>query len=616
MLELMKAELRRYRNAAWIFAGASFLFDYLWFRTKNFTGAHWAIHAIGLTLFLLAGMALAIFQFGSHRKPARWLWLLHRPLTRFQTFMAIHVTAIVLVVLAVLLPMELALLASKAEHATLIDTRHFLGAAHVALFCLLGWQATSYTMLAKHRGASLVLFLPVMLAGLYFASAYVLFVPLLLCLFVMGCALYSVFRPERSVSHEQPGAMAWAALPLVACTYFVIIWGATIAFNIGFSVTRMSSAENLVRDGFLEALMTSWDGKLVGAELARSSDPRATLWRSQIDPTKARQFFPNMVRFPRTDQPTNPGVAAIFVKNTFWTYSHDRRRFVAHDRKMDTAQESTIGPYGMNDMTPFALPAVSVSYSKGLNFIYDAQHLYLLDQNNFAMKTLVELGGDEQIASLPDADDTRLIIVTNRRLVEYVWPATEGKLKERFSIVLPGALSDLGRAQAVDVADGQLVSLLFGVQQENGVVNSKVVTYYVQDGKVETVYQRTLVEDVGFLYTQKNFWISPTLFALFEVPRVLLDSGKILDAGYTTDSMKLMMPRPFAAQVLALALLLGSALMAWLRLHRENTSLANKAIWIIACLFIGLPALLALLMLQPMRSTKHRESTAPAVQAV
>lgn len=613
MLELMKAELRHYRNAAWIFASVSFLVDYLMSRINNFIGSHWLIHAVAMALFVSTGMALAVFQFGWHRKPARWLWLLHRPLTRLQTFMALQLAAIILALLAVLVPLELALLASKAERTNLIETRHFLGAVHLSLFSLLGWQVASYTMLAKHRGASLVVFLPVMLAGLYFASAYALFVPMLLCLVVMGYAVFSVFRPERRCSHEQPGAMAWAAIPLMACTYFVIVSAATIAFNIGFSATRMSATA--VRDGFLEASITAWDGKLVGTELTRSNDARAALWRSQLNPAKARQFYPDMPRYPKTDQPTNPGISAIFGRNVLWTYSHDRRRFVAQDGKIGTTEESSLGPYGISDMTPFAQPAVSFTFSKGLNFVYDAQHLYLLDQNSFAMQTLLELRGEEKIASLPEVDNTRLTIVTNNRIVEYAWPATGGKLKERFSIPLPGPYSDLSLAQAVDVADGQLVSLLFGAQQENGAVNSKVTTYFIQDGKVETVHQRTLAEEVGFLYAHKDFWISPAWFALFELPRVLLDSGKVLDVGYTMDSMKLMMPRPASAQLLAGGLLLGSALLAWMWLRKERISASYKAAWVVACLFIGPPALLSLLMLQQREAKRLALYDAPNLLA-
>lgn len=598
MLELMKAELRRYRNAAGIFAATSLLLAFLMFRSSGFLGAHWAIHAVGLALFLGAGMALAIFQFRTYRKPARWLWLLHRPLPHLQTLAALHLAAMILALLAILLPLALALLAAKGEHVTVIDTRHFLGVMHLTLFAILGWQVASYTLLAKHRGASLVVCLPVMLAGLYFASAYTLLVPMLLCLGVMGGALLSVFRPERRCTHQHAGAMAWAAIPMVACTYFLLIWGATIAFNIGFSVMRMSATENLVRDGFLEALASSWDSNLVGTELARSGDPRAAQWRSQIQPAKARAFYAHMLRYPNSDQPANPGASALYRNNILWTYSHDRRRFVAHDRNIDTAQESSLGPYGTHDRTPFAQPAVTIPLAKDTQLIFDPQHLYLLDQRSLAMRTLVVLAGDEKIASLPEADDTRLTIVTNRRLIEYAWPATGQPLTERYSIALPGQLSDLSRVEAVDVADGQLVSLLFGLQQENGALHSRVATYHIQDGQVETVHQRTLVEDVGFLYTQKNFWISPTLFALFELPRVLLDSGKVLDAGYATDSMRLSMPRPAAAQFLAGVMLTSSALLAWIWLRQEPTSAAFKAAWVIACLCLGLPALLCLLMLQ------------------
>jgi hypothetical protein len=228
----------------------------------------------------------------------------------------------------------------------------------------------------------------------------------------------------------------------------------------------------------------------------------------------------------------------------------------------------------------------------------------------------VTFTGDEVIASLPEVtvDDGSIRIITNRRFVEYVWPVANGQLQERYSIPLPGMLSDLGRVAIAKVADGTLVTLLFGQQQEYGLIASPVATYFVQDGKVSTILQRTLSLDVGFLYTQHFYWMSPALSALFQIPKQLIDTGKVRDAAFAMDTLEWTKQRPLPAHALALALMLASAAVAWLRLRRENSSPLYRAMWMLACLIIGLPALIALVALQAKQSSKQKASAAAAMQ--
>jgi len=614
MLDLFIAELRRYRIAALLFAAASFVIDFLVFRTSNFLDAEYAVQGAGLAVFVLASMALAVFQFGSYKQPARWLWLLHRPLPRLQIFLALHLASVVLIILAAGIPMELALLATKAGNAAVVDTRHYLGAMHVVLFCILGWQAGSYAMLARHRGAFIVLILPLMLSSLYLASAYVLLLPALLCLLLMGGALFTVFRPERCSSARQPFSVAFAAIPMMLCLYVIMNWGFMIVFNVAFTAAGMMNPANHVPGGFLGALTASGERRLIAGELAKSDDPRAQAWRDQVKPDNERRFTPEMRRFPLRDQAGNADYSMLNAGNDYWVFSHDRMHYVALNEKLNSSKESILGPRGVGDVTPFSRAAVSVSRSKTEAYIFTPQSLILLDRKTLVAQQLVTFAGDEMIASLPEVEGDSLSLITNRRFVEYAWPAVGGMLQERFSIPLAGPLTDLALVQSAIVADGHLVTFIFGQNQEYGATNSQIITVHVQGDKITTIHQRTVVPDAGFLYTQREFWMSPAVFALLQMPRVMFDSGKVLDAGFTTDSMKLMLPRPLSARILALIVLLASAAAAGLWLRRENASPRYKVAWIAACLIIGLPALFALVALHGRQSAKRTASTVGALQ--
>ncbi len=617
MLEIFIAELRRYRTAALLFAGFGLVLSYLLFRTSNFLDTTYLLQAQCFIAYTLSGMALAVFQFGSYRKPARWLWLLHRPLPRLHIFMAVHLAAAALIVLAAGVPLELSLLATKAEHARVVDVRHFIGALHITLFGILGWQCASYAMLARHRGASVVLIFPLMLAGLYFASAYVLLVPAMLCLLLMGCALSTVFRPERHSSAKlQPRSVAMAAVPVMLCIYYILVWGSTTAFEIGLTASGRSKPPHQVPGGLLESMSATSHQGMVVAELARSADSRAPSWSKQIPPLSESILFPHMRHHPVRHAVSNAGYSAFLTGKNSWTFSHDRLHFLARDNRLDTMTDAFLGPHGEGDATPFTQPAVSVYPSKTESLMYTRQMLTLLDNKSMVAQHLVTFTGDEVIASVPEVEveSNSLRIITNRRFMEYAWPVVGGALKERFNIVLPGLLSDLRSVAIAKVDDGTLVTMQFGRQQEYGMTTSPIATYLVQGDKVTTIHQRTLVLDFGFLYTQRFYWMSPSLFALFEVPRVLIDTGRVLDAGLTLDTMKLSIERPVPAHALALALLLASALAAWLRLRREDVSPRYRAWWIAACLVFGLPALFALMLLQGKLATRRVTSTTGALE--
>jgi hypothetical protein len=610
MRELFLAELRHFRNAALIVAALTFAISYLEFRTSSFLFRDHLQQMIGVGVYLLAAGALALVQFGIFKQPSRWIWLMHRCMPRWQIFMAIQLATALLIALAVGVPLVAALFFTQVEHVMAIDARYYMGALHVVLLSILSWQCAGYATLAKHRFAFIVMLFPLMMMSLFLASAYVLLVPVLLGILLMGHALFSVFRPERKSTQDRPLAFSLAALPVLMCFYVALTWSGTIAFKIGFTAFGFTRPENYVAGGLLEAQNNGWDHKLLRTELEKSSDPRAIILSKQLASATENMMNTSFLRrFPVKDQAANDDQVVLDDENHhLWSFSHDRMQFAIRTSYAGPKVDLPLGVHGMNDTTRFDDP-VKIYFDRSKTEIGLASRhaLYIAEKPSMKIRQIAAFTGEESVASKPVFDNKGMTLVTNQRVVSYELPVESGSTAnalphERFSIPLPGPLSDLHSINTAEVESGTVVGLVYAKDLQFGSSNSELVIYHVQNGQASVISRRYIVDEIGPIIGNREFWPSPVVFALLEVPDILLDRGKVLNAGRTSDSQYLFMPRTAAALRLALIAMLFSGLMAWAWLRRTATSPRQRMVWIAACLILSLPGLCLLMAMQPRQS--------------
>jgi hypothetical protein len=128
---------------------------------------------------------------------------------------------------------------------------------------------------------------------------------------------------------------------------------------------------------------------------------------------------------------------------------------------------------------------------------------------------------------------------------------------------------------------------------------------------VHEVAQRALAHDFPPLFEHRDWWLSPALHALVNLPEILIDEGLVPDYGASRFE-PLLRPRPPAAWAAAIALaLLSSAGAAW---WTRGTRMAPRArvAWCLACLLLGVPALLSLMVLRPRMRAHASRAEAPA----
>ncbi len=616
MRDLFLCELRRFRMAALIFAGAHMAVLVFLFRLDDFLQLQWQNHLIVLIAYLVAGMVFALVQFGSYRQPSRWLWLLHRPVRRPVIFSAVSLASACLILFAIGLPVLLAVAVSDYTSARVVDTRHYMLALYAVLLTAAAWLSGSYVMLNGRRSAVVLLVLP-LLTLVNLASSFVLLLPALGCLALLAWVSYGAFKPHRE---ERPRGLQLAvtALPLQIGFYLAIVWGFALLYQ---GATSLVGANPLMMPtppagGFTES--TRSEGRALFLRgLHGATDPRAAQWRRQIPLLDIANFQAAGLQYPVRHQASNlePARFKDTRRHIAWAFSHDTMRFEGSDTFTGQPREP-IGLHGIGDRTPF--PAVPV-LPGGPHFM-TPQALYEWEPERGTVHRLIELKSPETLARDPKQVGELLYVITNERLIAYIRPvpgAAPGMLEERFSVQLPGAFSDLDRVDVAGLLDGTLISFSFGRNMWKGAGDANQTILHIDGaGYARLIAQRRMNHDFSPLFEHHNWWISPALHGLLALPDLMFDNGMILDKGKRAYSNEPDELRPATAWIAAIAAALLSALFALFWLRRANAGALRKFGWIASALLLGPPALACMLVLQERRPAKAAiDNTTPALAA-
>jgi hypothetical protein len=609
MKELFLAELRRFRTAALLFALAHLLLQLVVNRIQNLLETRYEVHMVALAGYMACGLAFGLYQFGTWRQTGRWIWLLHRPLPRIRVFAAVAGASALLIVFAVGLPALAALLATKWFTARVVDLRHYTLVAHLVLLTLIAWAIGAHIILNRSRAAAIALVLPLVMLA-HSASGFVMLLPAVACTALLACIAYGSFKPDRLTPPQGLWMTGLMALLLQLGFYLALATGMSVLFQVAQMAAGVHPLSNPTPAGYFD-LMQKSGNEAMQAGLAVSRDPRAPHWRQELGARKVGSIQPMGRQFPVRDQASNREVIAWpdAERRILWTFSHDAMRF--HGRDMLTgADRGWFGLHGFGDSTPF--PSVPVLPRPA--WIMTAQHFYQIDFGTQTTRELVALSGGEVLATPPAPPvsappGAHLYTLTNQRLIAHpVRDSGAAELVNEFSVALPAPFSDLGRIGIAELPDGTLLSFNHGRKMMDGAPASMQTVVFVDpQGGAEVIAQRPLVHDFGLLFEHRDWWLSPVLQAVEALPVLLLDKGMVLDKGKTRWSGDLLYPRPPLVIACAALCSLLSAFGAWAWLRGAARPAPAKAGWIAACLLLGVPALLSLLVLQPRASAHARE---------
>lgn len=602
MKDLFFSELRRFRYTALI-AGVVHLLLLLFLNRMNDLLQQAYFESVPFFgFYLLVGLALALVQVGSYRKPSQWLWLMHRPLPTSQIFGALALSALALLALTMLLPQLILVLGTDLFTNKVVDVRHYLMLVHLVSFAMMAWLAGAHACVSRHKAAIAVLAAPILLS-MHLVSVWWLLLPVSLALAWLSWITLKSFRANRDAPVQGNITLLLTALPLQLGLFLVVFEVGAFLFVTGSIMvgTDPLNTEYPPKGGVIESLRTEPKKAMVLA-LSGSDDERAESWREQLPLMEPVRIGPYVLRYPIRHQLSNLNVPSRWYDEThkiMWTFSHDQMLF--HGRNPESgADHGWWGVNGAGDLTPFS----EVPLASHEGYLMTRSALYAIDDDAHRQHELFRLNAGEWFVDVPRREFNRLLVLTNQRLLAY---RADREATSAFApplldwqMPLPRSVDGLEFVDIAELMDGWLVSMLWGegyrqigFNQFNHLAEPwQQVTYIDDDGKISLVNERAINRDYPLLYSI-DWWFSPPLHLLAEWP----DSA--LDKGLSWPLQPDVLPNapvfyPVAATLMLLSFVLG---LWWLRGRALPTS--RRSLWLASCALLGLPALFSLMLLEP-----------------
>lgn len=593
MKELFFSELRRFRTFALI-AAVLHLMAIVFLNQMVDVAQHGRrLHALMGIFYMLFALGFSLYHFGSYRAPGRWAWLMHRPLSPTRIFGAIAGASLVLVVGVFALPLIATLVGTSTVGDRVVDLRHYLAVVHIVLLCFASWLAGGYVMLNRRRSAAVILILP-MLVFFDLGSGLAMLVPELLCIALLAYVLSGVFKPNHAAPPSSAPRIAATALPLLTCFYLVVVWAGSTVFQWGQFMTGTHPLNGTLAEtgGYAAALRMAPRERMLAGLSATANNADAQALAKRVVDIPVTSYHADVERYGVRHQSSNAEslMWGDPSTRTLWAFSHDDMRYRGRDI-VDRTPKGYFGAGGKDSAERFA----EVPMEEG-GYLLTPHTLYRIG-NGGALEKTFATQGNEYIVMAPD--DTAghkgsapryRYVLTNARLAA-LDPRTNA---EQFSVPLPAAYSDLGFVDVAELEGQTLVSFMFGKRMAAGVSQSDQVLMLASPGAApRQVAVRAVAHDFGALYEHRDFWLSPVMQAVVDVPEALIDDGKIPDV------IAARFERSTTVWIAALAAALLSATIGAAWMARTDAAPRRKLGWIAACLLLGVPALLTLMALQP-----------------
>ncbi|MCE3264426.1 MAG: hypothetical protein K0R43_3505 [Pseudoduganella sp.] len=600
MRELYLSELRRFRKAAMIAAPLHLLGLFLVLRFIDLIHMHTHRQLLLLFIQLLLVFGFGLYQFGTYRQPNRWIWLMHRPLPASRIAAAICGASATLIAAVVGLPGVLALAGTQLFTTRVVDAYHYAVVAHGTLFAICAWLCAGYVMLNRSKLGAAIVLLPFLLL-FYITSVYQLLLLDVICIVLLTAMVATAMQPNRHAAPRGAGPVLATALPLLLASYFLLSWGGALVYQYAAILhgSHPLNTEVPPVGGYTEAVRSEPE-RLMLQGLARSSDPRAAGWRAAVTPANTRSIPVYLDRYPIRNQvgPIAPHGFSDPVNKLHWTYSQDAGGFIG--RNTFTGERKAFLPVA-------SLPLVEQRESGQVTALFP-HSATTYDPASMTWREVLRVPNDEVLLGDQDGDAReRRYIVTSKRLL-----AMEGRrqLREAFGIALPGPAADLASVEVTSLADGILASFVFGKRMIDGAQGGDQVILFVDaNGQATEVARRPLTHDFPTLFEHKDWWISPVLHAADTLPARLLSSPAIFAP------LPLDLARPAPAWTAALVSALLSALAGWWWQRRTNASRRRRAAWIAACVLLGPPAFICLVVMAARQARLPATVTGTAASA-
>lgn len=613
MHDLLKAEWLRFRTLAIASAVLHLLVIGFLTRLVDLAQQPVMVYQLFGAAYVLTGLLLGLYQMGAYRRPNSWLNLLHRPLSQSQIAGALLGAGGLSLLVAVVLPIVVIAGWQDGLSSRVFDLRHWLLPLAGWIVAACGYLIGCYCMLAGGRLAAAALVFLLLLANAQASGVAVVALQLLILAWLLLMVL-GAFKPDLSAGPQSAAAMSLVAIPMQMVMFSLIVllgvvaeiaWIAQGSHPINVPTPPRGSVVELTRMEAQERLL---------AGLESSTVVETDLLVQQVELSEAILLSPNVASAALAHQMSAeaPFDLQDHERHLKWVFSHDSMRFEG----INPVDQSPLPSMGIGvDNAAFPAPALAAGrlpiMAGGDAVVVAGGTIYQYLSETGLILPRFELPDGELVTGMQLIGQS-FGVMSNRAL--YFFNGRDAAedyehLSPRIRLQIPAAYDDLDYIDLVELVDGYLVSFSALSYGKDAYAATPYQTIIRVDGTglSETLVHRELPYAFPELFRYRHWLPSP-------VVSELAGRAKFLFAAPNPNTASVRAPVPARMLWLAATLNLLSVVGALWLMRRRSLSFGNRAVWVLACAVIGMPALMSFWLLFPL--PEMLEGHAPPTPAV
>jgi hypothetical protein len=619
MYDIFKSEFKRYQKWALLLMIGHF-------------SAAWFSHRIGLLWMdenspvfgaqwlsaLMGGFLFGLLQIGLHKKPSQWTYLIHRPLSSTQIFLALLLAAATLVALVLFIPTLLIIgsLDMFTEHV--VDARHYVFPFQIFGIAICSAMLGNYTQLYPNKMVFLTVSLLsyFMVTGLYTTPISTI-IPMTVASIWLFYLCKKAFKPDLTRHFDTVKDTVIASFPVQMSLSFagvflqllyhlpLLIAGAhpdnnPVADSYDYFRFYLDEAESAVY--FLNKIDTGQSKEL--ARQAKFGDAAMVNYAGASGgfPVKNNMLMQDEHRFYDAND------------NTMWAFSHDHMLFKGFERSTGLPK----GWIGRNGFYPSLNDIPTSEYFSDIpqvvrqRFIVTRDNVNRINFDDKLVEPIFTLQADEKLLGGVSITESFASIMTNKRFYLFDrddFNASSDNLKPEYMVEHPDGMRSLEQIFTVKVVDGYVVTYI----DDPDYIEDDIITKTYMSrlgGKAEFIgdYHFSRAKHPAFIL-HDNFIVSPALLYLDTVIFSLI-------APEQNDSSTKVGQRPVPDNIVYIAVVVGllSTLAVWFLAGRFNLPRNHRLAWTVVTLITGLPGLISLFILTDWREQLRKKKYSAALQ--
>jgi hypothetical protein len=535
MLVIFTSELLRYRKLSLVGAIAM-LFLLIFVHRVNDTGLLQIDQGTLLTWLVvisISSFSLGFWQMKSYYSTGLWTYLVHRPISHANSFIALASASIATLSIILLLPPLLILGAVSLSDHHAVETRHFL-----ALPYLLGVVISFYTIgvtvaLRTQKIVIFCLLVPLLFLTRFSLGNWIFGLEFIITLW-LGVIAVNSFKPDLSSQSSSVLNTIFTNIAVQAGLFSVLVFTVMVGYQTGYFIWVGHPSTNAKSGNYFEFTQKFSDAKRISDGLSKTDLHAGNYLEQQLELTKVHTVWLQRadvgVQVEDHNQSSqlyfaDHGLSFFDTRNGIgWRFNMKSNVFIEKDISPEKAANaltlSGVKPLNEVSATDYFKNIPRVEKTKYTQLV-SRHNVYQYNEKSQSIALRFTVSSNEFLLSGIRLHENFASVVSNKAL--YLFESFEidqdyNLLKPFAVIAIPGEWKSLARISMAELVDGYIVEYIYGRNAVNTTYEtSQLVFKATLMGEVNEVSSQKLRFDYPDWMTHAGYWISPLYSYAYEI---------------------------------------------------------------------------------------------------